>query len=68
MGKKIRAAQLQKAPYTLVIGDREVESERYNVRDRGGTEHEGVPFDRLVERLVEEGVTRRLTQSVFEDA
>ncbi len=66
VGKKIRAAQLQKAPYTLVIGDREVESGLYNVRDRGGTEHEGVPFDRLVDRLVEEDVTRRLTQSVFE--
>ncbi len=68
VGKKIRAAQLQKAPYTLVIGDREVESGRYNVRDRGGTEHPDVAFDRLVERLLDEDRTRRLTQSSFEDA
>jgi threonyl-tRNA synthetase len=68
VGKKIRAAQLMKVPYTLVIGDREAESERYNVRDRSGTEHEGVTFDRLVERLVEEADTRRLEQSTFEDA
>ncbi len=68
VGKKIRAAQLQKAPYTLVIGDREVESGRYNVRDRAGTEHPDVAFDRLVERLRDEDRARRLTQSSFEDA
>jgi threonyl-tRNA synthetase len=65
VGKKIRAAQLQKAPYTLVIGDRELESNRYSVRDRSGAEHEDVPFERLVERLLDEDRTRRLTQSDF---
>jgi threonyl-tRNA synthetase len=68
VGKKIRAAQLQKAPYTLVIGDRELESNRYTVRDRSGTEHEDVPFERLVERLLDEDRTRRLTQSDFAEA
>ena len=67
VGKKIRAAQLQKAPYTLVIGDREMDSGRYNVRDRSGTEHVDVAFDRLVERLQDEDRSRRLTQSEFED-
>ena len=67
VGKKIRAAQLQKAPYTLVIGDREMDSGRYNVRDRSGTEHADVAFDRLVERLQDEDRSRRLTQSEFED-
>jgi threonyl-tRNA synthetase len=68
VGRKIRAAQLMKAPYTLVIGDREVESGRYNVRDRSGTEHEGVAFERIVERLSDEARDRRLEQSRFEDA
>jgi threonyl-tRNA synthetase len=67
VGKKIRAAQLMKAPYTLVIGDREMESGRYNVRDRSGVEHEGVTFARLVERLSDEAHERRLSQSTFED-
>ena len=67
VGKKIRAAQLMKAPYTLVIGDREMESGRYNVRDRSGVEHEGVSFARLVERLSDEAHERRLSQSTFED-
>ena len=65
VGKKIRAAQMQKAPYTLVIGDRELESGRYTVRDRSGTEHADVPFERLLERLTVEDRTRRLTQSDF---
>jgi threonyl-tRNA synthetase len=67
VGKKIRAAQLMKAPYTLVIGDREVESGSYNVRDRSGAEHEGVAFERIVERLSDEVRDRRLAQSIFED-
>jgi threonyl-tRNA synthetase len=67
VGKKIRAAQLMKVPYTLVIGDREEASGRYNVRDRSGTEHEDVSFDRLVERLTEEARERRLEPSVFRD-
>jgi threonyl-tRNA synthetase len=67
VGKKIRAAQLMKAPYTLVIGDREMESGRYNVRDRSGTEHEGVSFERIVERLSDEARDRQLYQSRFED-
>ncbi len=67
VGKKIRAAQLMKVPYTLVIGDREAESGRYNVRDRAGVEHESVSFERLVERLSDESRARRLEQSTFED-
>ncbi|MCZ7546729.1 MAG: threonine--tRNA ligase [Anaerolineae bacterium] len=36
MGAKIRAAQLQKVPYMLVIGDREMEAEAVAVRLRTG--------------------------------
>lgn len=35
LGKKIREAQLQKIPYILVIGDREVENQRVAVRRHG---------------------------------
>jgi len=65
VGKKVRAAQLMRAPYTLVIGDREVGSGELTVRDREGNEIGGVPFDAFVEALVEEVSTRRLTQSRF---
>jgi threonyl-tRNA synthetase len=65
VSKKIRAAQLQKVPYTLVVGDRELDSGSYTVRDRAGVEHPDVSFERLVERLGDEDRTRRLTQSDF---
>ena len=35
LGYKIREAQVQKVPYTLVVGDKEVESGSVNVRRRG---------------------------------
>jgi threonyl-tRNA synthetase len=35
MGYKIREAQTQKIPYTLVVGDKELESESVNVRKYG---------------------------------
>ncbi len=65
VGKKIRAAQLMKAPYTLVIGDRELESGSYTVRDRAGTESQGVTYERLVSVLTDEAATRSLEQSSF---
>jgi threonyl-tRNA synthetase len=65
VGKKIRAAQLMKAPYTLVIGDQELESGLYTVRDRAGTEHQGVAFDDLVTALLAEADSRALEQTDF---
>jgi threonyl-tRNA synthetase len=65
VGKKIRAAQLMKAPYVLVIGDRELESGTYTVRDRAGTETGGVTYGNLVSALRHETETRSLTQSTF---
>ncbi|MGZ5129099.1 MAG: aminoacyl--tRNA ligase-related protein, partial [Actinomycetota bacterium] len=65
VGKKIRAAQLMKAPYTLVVGDNELESATYTVRDRAGVETPGVSFERIVEALAEEVRTRSLEQTDF---
>ncbi len=67
VGKKIRAAQLMKAPYVLVIGDRELESGTFTVRDRAGTETPGVTYGRLVSALKHEVATRALAQSSFGD-
>jgi threonyl-tRNA synthetase len=67
VSKKVRTAQLMRAPYTLVIGDREVESGALTVRDRSGTETKGVAFDDFVAALVAEAESRSLEQSRFED-
>jgi threonyl-tRNA synthetase len=66
VGKKIRAAQLAKAPYTVVVGDRDLEAGTYTVRDRAGIEHEGVALDRLFDTLNDEAGSRALVQSSFE--
>jgi len=65
VGKKIRASQLMKAPYTLVVGDRDIEAATYTVRDREGTEIPGVTFDDVVASLVTEARERRLEQTRF---
>jgi threonyl-tRNA synthetase len=65
VGKKVRAAQLMKAPYTLVIGDKEIASGVLTVRDREGTETKGVPFDEFVGALLAEAGARSLEQSRF---
>ncbi len=66
VGKKIRAAQLMKAPYVVVVGDRDLEAGTFTVRRRGGDETPGVPFARVIEVLVAEAAERRLEPSSFE--
>jgi threonyl-tRNA synthetase len=53
-GYKIREAQLQKVPYMLVIGDREVAAEAAAVRHRDGTDRGAVSLEALLELLKEE--------------
>jgi threonyl-tRNA synthetase len=66
VGKKVRAAQVMKVPYTLVIGDREKDSGELTVRDRSGVETGGVTLDAFVQALTDEATTRSLEQSRFE--
>ena len=54
LGKKIRDAQLQKVPYMLVIGEREVESKRVAVRERSKGDLGSLSLEALQELLVGE--------------
>ncbi|MDE2823811.1 MAG: threonine--tRNA ligase [Chloroflexota bacterium] len=54
MNAKIRNAQLQKVPYMLVIGDREIEAGAAAVRLRSGDDLGAVPVDEIVARIAEE--------------
>ncbi|HEX5641350.1 MAG TPA: threonine--tRNA ligase [Thermoleophilia bacterium] len=59
IGKRIRDAQLQKVPYILVVGDREVDQGAVGVRERG--EDKGArPLAEFVDDLVAEVRERRL--------
>ena len=53
IGKKIREAQLEKVPYMLVVGDKEVETGEVAVRNRKG-EQEVMSFDAFQAKLKEE--------------
>jgi threonyl-tRNA synthetase len=62
VGKKIRAAQLMKTPYTIVLGDRDLEAGTFTVRNRAGDEIEGLAFDDIVTALRREADERALEQ------
>ncbi|MFM8311873.1 MAG: threonine--tRNA ligase, partial [Ilumatobacteraceae bacterium] len=51
LGKRIRAAKLEKIPYVLVVGDDDVAASSLGVNPRGGDVERGVGLDEFVERL-----------------
>jgi threonyl-tRNA synthetase len=51
IGYKIRAHTLQRVPYLVVVGDREVEDRQLSVRDRQGQDLGVMPLATLLERL-----------------
>jgi threonyl-tRNA synthetase len=60
VGKKVRASQQMKVPYTLVAGDQEVDAGTVAVRDRAGVEKRGVQLETFVARAVSELRSRAL--------
>ncbi|MGG0455529.1 threonine--tRNA ligase [Bacillus mycoides] len=54
LGYKIREAQMQKVPYILVIGDKEMESKAVNVRKYGEEKSEVVSLDIFAASIEEE--------------
>ena len=54
IGYKIRQAQLEKVPYMLIIGDKELEAGTVAVRSRKAGDLGAVPVDEFVARLMEE--------------
>jgi len=58
IGFKIRGHTLQKVPYLLVVGDREVEQRTIAVRDRKGKDFGTIGLDDLIARFDEEVANR----------
>lgn len=54
LGKKIRAAELKKVPYILVVGDKEVEGGQVAVRSRKTKEQATMSFEDFEGKLLEE--------------
>jgi threonyl-tRNA synthetase len=56
---KIREHSLQKLPYQLIVGDKEMQAQQVAVRTRGGEDLGSMPVDSLLARLHEEVASRR---------
>ncbi|WP_232695802.1 threonine--tRNA ligase [Brevibacillus daliensis] len=59
IGYKIREAQMEKIPYMLVIGEKEMEEGALSVRKRGEGDLGSKPVDEVVAHLLEEISTRK---------
>lgn len=60
IGFKIRAAQLEKVPYMLVAGDKDIENNTVSVRARKGGEQGACSLDDFVEQIEKEIKTKAL--------
>jgi len=61
---KIREAQLQKIPYMLIIGDKEVENESVAVRLRSGKDLGDLKVDEFISKISEE-IKSRSQNSIY---
>jgi threonyl-tRNA synthetase len=60
---KIRRAQMQKVPMTMVVGDREEESGTVSVRDREGNDLRGLPLEEFISKAKKSVEERSLSIS-----
>ncbi|MCB0384367.1 MAG: threonine--tRNA ligase, partial [Bdellovibrionales bacterium] len=66
LGFKIREAQMQKTPYMLIIGDKELEAKTVSVRLRNGEMKNGLPRREFVDFVCREVKERQLTSPWLE--
>lgn len=60
IGAKIRDAQLQKVPYMLILGDKELEEQKVAVRDRKEGDIGAMPLNEFLEKITAQRVSRSL--------
>ncbi len=60
LGKKIREAEMQKIPYLLIIGDKEIAANAVSVRQRSKGDLGSMPVNEFVEKIKEE-IKNKLT-------
>ena len=58
IGKKIRETTLEKVPYMLVLGDRDIENGTVSVRTRAGEDLGAMTLEAFLEKITEEIRTR----------
>lgn len=60
IGFKIRSAQLEKVPYMLLAGDKDIENNTVSLRTRSGGDKGAMSLDELVEKIVAEVESKSL--------
>jgi len=53
LGKKIREAEMQKIPYLLIVGDKEIQSQSISVRERGKGDAGAMELNKFIEIIKE---------------
>lgn len=61
LGAKIRDAQMQKIPYMIIIGDKEMEAEKISVRRRDGQDLGQLDLNKFIENVKKEIVSKSLS-------
>jgi len=62
VGKNIRQGELEKIPYLLVVGDKEIKAKTVNVRERHKTIQKSMAIDSFLKNLLEEIATRKFSR------
>jgi threonyl-tRNA synthetase len=58
LGKKIRAAEMQKIPCLLIIGDKEIAAKAVSVRERGKGDKGQLPIDEFISKIKKEIINK----------
>jgi threonyl-tRNA synthetase len=61
IGFKIREHSMQRVPYLLIVGDKEIESRTVTVRTQQGNDLGSFDLSELTRRLTEESANRVVT-------
>jgi threonyl-tRNA synthetase len=59
LGKKIRTSEMQKIPFLLVIGDKEIEAGAVSVRERGQGDKGQTPANKFIEEIKEKIINKQ---------
>ena len=58
LGKKIRGAEIQKIPYLLILGDKEISANAVSVRERSKGDAGQMPLDNFVDKIKKEIINK----------
>ena len=54
LGKKIRTAEMQKVPYLLILGDKEIQANALSIRQRGKGDLGQMPVQNFIDKIITE--------------